>query len=128
MSSVGCSPVGLSVTTFRPSSAISRSSLVVLAQEEVHVLLDLVRGEVRLPRLDQLLLLQGQARPSQKQPAHDILRQLDVVLLQLSQRFSVVSTVRHEGLAIVAAHRVEELLQGSGHLNSVIIFEGLVQD
>ena len=119
---IGCprppemSTVSMSVTALDPLAVVARPALVVLTQQEIHVLLDLVGSKARLPRLDELLLLQSQAGPPEQQPSYHVVGDRDAVLLQLSQGLAVISTIGHQCLITSSAHRVEELLQGPWHL------------
>ena len=47
--------------------------------------------------------------------------------LQFTSSFSMIGTVLHQSLVATASCSIEELLQGTWHLNSIIIFEASVQ-
>ena len=103
------------------------SAFIVLAKQVVQGFFHLVLFQAGAMSLNHLPLLVGQTWSPKQKPSTDAIWDSDLVLLQLPACFSMISAVLQQALVTTASRSIEELLQGSWHLNSIIIFEASVQ-
>ena len=69
----------------------------------------------------------GQPGATQKDPSTDFVRDLNSMLLNFAQGFTVVSHVRQQGLVWLPCSPVEELFKCPWHLHILIVSERCVQ-
>ena len=105
-----------------------RSGGVVLAEQVVQGFLNLLEGELAGGvGHDQLSLLRSEVGSPQQQPPRDGRGQVDLVFLDLPKVFPVLGAVGQEIHLWSPLQVKEELLEGAGHLEAVVVLEGFVQ-